>query len=83
MGKADNQSGQRLTLRCGACRRPLRIYYKQKNVSSPVKLVVLDGSVHKTEKGATRIHVRCVCGEKVVFENLSPSLTKQRWRRIK
>ncbi len=83
MGKMDSQSGQRLTLRCSACRRPLGIFYNQKNVSSPAKLVVLDGSVHKTEKGTTRIHVTCKCGAKMVFENKSAIITKQGWRRIK
>jgi len=79
MGKADSQKGQRLTLRCVECRRPLRIYLQQKTVSSPAKLVVLDGSAHQTEKGTTRINVRCKCGAKMVFEN--SSATKHGWRR--
>jgi hypothetical protein len=80
VGKADSQKGQRLTLRCSECRRPLRIYLKQKTVSSPPKLVVLDGSAHQTETGTTKIHIRCKCGAKMVFEN--QSVSKHGWKRI-
>lgn len=83
MGKIDSQSGHRLTLRCGGCKRPLGIFYQQKNISSPAKLFVLDGSVHQTEKGTRKIHVRCKCGVKTIFENKSLSITKQGWRRLK
>ncbi|MCJ7722090.1 hypothetical protein MUO98_06775 [Candidatus Bathyarchaeota archaeon] len=83
MGKTDSQTGQRLTLRCSGCKRTLRIYYNKKNVSSTVKLVVLDGSIHQTEKGTQKIHVNCKCGAKTVFESQSSSITKQGWRRIK
>jgi hypothetical protein len=80
VGKTESQKGQRLTLRCAVCKRVLRIYYKQKTVSSPAKLVVLDGSVHQTQNNTTRIHVRCKCGNKTVFEN--KSVSKHGWRRI-
>ncbi|MGD9131676.1 MAG: hypothetical protein PVH73_08920 [Candidatus Bathyarchaeota archaeon] len=80
MGKTESQKGQRLTLRCANCRRPLRIFLQQKTVSSPAKLVVLDGSAHQTENGTTIIHVRCKCGAKMVFEN--QSVTKHGWKRI-
>jgi hypothetical protein len=83
VGKTESQTGQRLTLRCSGCKRILRIYYQQKNISSPVKLVVLDGSVHQTEKGTLKINVKCKCGTKTVFESQSCSITKQGWRRIK
>jgi hypothetical protein len=79
----DSQRGQKLSLRCGACRRPLGIFYNKKSVSSPAKLVVLDGSVHKTEEGTLKIHVTCKCGAKTVFENRSGEITKQGWKRIK
>ena len=83
MGRTDSQDGQRLTLRCPDCKRILGVYYKKKAVSSSAKLVVLNGSVHRTEKGTTKIHVRCKCGNKVVFENQSPEATKYGWSRIK
>ena len=83
MGKMDSQRGQRLTLRCADCRRPLGIFYIKKSVSSPPKLVFLDGSIHKTKKGTLKIHVRCKCGFKTIFKNNSPTITKQGWRRIK
>jgi hypothetical protein len=77
----DTQRGQKLTLRCSTCRRPLGIFYNQKTVSSPPKLIVLEGSVHKTEEGTYIIHAKCKCGAKTVFENLS--LSKHGWRKIK
>jgi hypothetical protein len=77
----DTQRGQKLTLRCSACRRPLGIFYNQKSVSSTPKIVVLDGSVHKTEKGTYKIHAICKCGAKTVFENFA--ITKHGWRKIK
>jgi hypothetical protein len=83
MGKIDSQSGHRLTLRCGVCKRPLGIFFQQKNISSPAKIVVLDGSVHKTKNETQKIHVHCKCGAKTIFENKSSILTKQGWRRIK
>jgi hypothetical protein len=83
VGKMDSQRGQRLTLRCAACRRPLGIFFNQKSVSSLAKLVVLDGCVHKTERGTHRIHITCKCGAKMVFENQSSILTKQGWKRVK
>ena len=82
MGKMDSQRGQKLTLRCSECKRPLGIFYVQKSVSCPAKLVVLDGSVHKTEKGTIKIHARCKCGAKTVFEKKSTTVTKQGWRRL-
>ena len=82
VGKMDSQRGQKLTLRCCACKRPLGIFYVQKTVSSPAKLVVLDGSVHKTENGTTKIHAKCKCGSKTVFEKQSTIVTKQGWRRL-
>ena len=81
MGKMDTQRGQRLTLRCCACRRPLGIFYNQKSVSCPPKIAVLDGAMHKTEKGTYRIHAKCKCGAKTVFEN--QSIIKNGWRQIK
>ena len=78
----DSQSGQRLTLKCGACRRPLGIFYNKKSVSCLAKLTILNGSVHKTEKGTYKIHVRCKCGEKTVFENQKSIISKQGWKRI-
>jgi len=83
VGKIDTQRGQKLTLRCSACRRPLGIFYNKKSVSCPAKLVVLNGSVHKTEKGTHKINVKCKCGAKTVFENQTSTITKQGWRRIK
>lgn len=83
MGKMDNQRGQRLTLRCCACKRPLGIFYNKKSLSSPAKLIILDGSVHKTDKGTNKIHIRCKCGKKTVFENQTSEITKQGWKRIK
>ena len=82
MGKMESQRGQKLTLRCSKCKRPLGIFYVQKSVSSPAKLVVLDGSVHKTEKDTIKIHARCKCGVKTVFESKSTIVTKQGWRRL-
>ncbi len=83
MGKMDTQKGQRLTLRCSSCKRPLGIFYNKKNISISAKLIVLDGSVHKTEKGTNRIYIRCKCGEKTIFENQTSEITKQGWKRIK
>jgi hypothetical protein len=83
VGKMDTQRGQKLTLRCGACRRPLGIFYTKKSVSCPPKLVVLDGSVHKTEQGTHRLHVTCKCGAKTVFENQAATITKQGWKQVK
>ena len=82
LGKIDSQSGQRLTLRCSKCKRPLGIFYVQKSISCPAKLVVLNGSVHKTDKGTIKIHAKCKCGAKTVFENQSEIVTKQGWRRL-
>jgi hypothetical protein len=79
----DTQRGQKLTLRCSACRRPLGIFYNQKSVSDTPKLVVLDGSVHKTENDRYRIHAKCKCGAKTVFESLTSTITKHGWRQIK
>ncbi|MCW4015445.1 MAG: hypothetical protein NWF06_03665 [Candidatus Bathyarchaeota archaeon] len=78
----DSQRGQKLTLRCSACKRPLGIFYQKKSVSKPAKLVILNGSVHKTQQGTTKIHATCKCGAKTVFENKSTEITKQGWRRI-
>ena len=78
----DSQCGQKLTLRCSKCKRPLGIFYVQKTVSCPAKLVVLKGSVHKTEKGTIKIHATCKCGVKTVFENKSILISKQGWRRL-
>ena len=83
VGKMDTQRGQKLTLRCSACKRPLGIFYNKKTVSSPAKLVILNGSVHKTEKGTLKIHATCKCSVKTVFENPSGEITKQGWRRLK
>jgi hypothetical protein len=83
LGKMDSQRGQRLTLRCSACRRPLGIFYNKKSVSCLAKLIVLDGSVHKTKNETHKIHIRCKCGEKNVFENQTSTITKQGWKRIK
>ena len=83
MGKTDSQRGQQLTLKCSGCKRTLRIYYQQKTISSPIKLLVLNGSVHETEKGTRKIHITCICGVKTVFESNSSSITKQGWRRLK
>jgi len=83
LGKMDSQVGRRLSIRCGACRRPLGIFYQKKSVSSPVKLTVLGGSLHKTEKRTLKIHITCKCGAKNVFENSSDEITKQGWRQIK
>ena len=82
LGKADKQNGQRLTLRCGTCHRPLMVYYQQKSVATTPKLVVLDGSVHKTPNGTLKLYVRCKCGAKTIFENKQPHPTKQGWKRI-
>ncbi|UCC58229.1 MAG: hypothetical protein JSW14_07760 [Candidatus Bathyarchaeum sp.] len=81
MGRTESQKGQRLTLKCPSCKRVLRIYYKKKTAASPAKLVVLDGSLHQTEK-TTRIHVRCKCGNKVIFESQLPDVSRYGWRRI-
>lgn len=78
----DHQRGQRLTLRCHVCKRPLGIFYVQKTVKCQPKLEVLKGSVHKTNKGTIKIHAICKCGAKTVFENNSVTITKQGWRRI-
>lgn len=78
----DSQRGYRLTLRCNICKRPLGIFYVQKNVNCPAKLAVLNGSVHKTKKGTLKIYATCKCGEKTVFENNSESVTKHGWRRV-
>jgi hypothetical protein len=83
MGKMDTQRGQKLTLRCSACRRPLGIFYNQKSVYSTPKIVVLDGSVHKTQKGNYKIHATCKCGAKTVFESQTSEITKHGWRQIK
>ncbi|MCJ7614244.1 hypothetical protein MUO71_05725, partial [Candidatus Bathyarchaeota archaeon] len=61
LGKMDSQRGQKLTLRCSACHRPLGIFYNKKSVSCPAKLIILNGSVHKTEKGTNKIHATCKC----------------------
>jgi hypothetical protein len=82
MGKMDHQRGQRLTLRCRSCKRPLGIFFVQKRITDTPKLQFLDGSVHKTSQGTLRIHARCKCGEKNVFESRSSLPTKQGWRRI-
>ncbi|MBT8171627.1 hypothetical protein KJN74_01985 [Candidatus Bathyarchaeota archaeon] len=82
MGKMDNQSGQRLTLKCSKCKRTLGIFFVQKSINKPAKLVMLKGSVHKTEKGTIKIHVTCKCGAKTVFENKSEIVKKQGWRRL-
>ena len=71
LGKMDSQVGCRLSLRCGSCRRPLGIFYQKKRVSSPIKLIVLKGSLHRTEKGTPRIHITCKCGAKNVFDALT------------
>ena len=81
MGRTESQNGQRLTLKCPSCKRVLRIYYKKKTVASLAKLVVINGSVHQTEK-TIRIHVRCKCGNKVIFERQSPDVSRYGWRRI-
>jgi hypothetical protein len=78
----DHQRGQKLTLRCHQCKRPLGIFYVQKKVTCQPKIEVLNGSVHKTEKGTTKIIAICKCGAKTVFENQSETITKQGWRRI-
>jgi len=78
----DHQRGQKLTLRCHECKRPLGIFYVQKTVKSQPKLEMLKGSVHKTDKGTIKIHAICKCGAKTVFENNSITITKQGWRRI-
>ncbi|PVX24861.1 MAG: hypothetical protein CW691_06255 [Candidatus Bathyarchaeum sp.] len=83
LGKMDSQRGQKLTLRCSGCKRPLGIFYVKKNISSPAKLVLLDGSLHKTEQGTLKIYARCKCGVKTVFENKSGNVAKQGWRRLK
>ena len=82
MGKMDTQRGQKLTLRCHVCKRPLGIFYVQKTVRSVPKIEVLKGSVHTTDKGTTKIHAICKCGAKTVFENESETITKQGWRRL-
>lgn len=79
----DNQRGSRLTLKCNVCRRPLGIFYIKKSVTRPAKLVMLDGSVHKTERDTLKIHVNCKCGAKTVFENRSLEITKQGWKLVK
>lgn len=78
----DSQRGQRLSLRCSVCKRPLGIFYVQKRVSRPAKLIVLNGSVYKTDKGTLKIHATCKCGAKTVFENTSGAVTKHGWRRL-
>jgi hypothetical protein len=78
----DNQRGQRLTLRCSECHRPLGIFYWKKNLTSPATLTVLNGSIHKTEKGTLKIHATCKCGAKTIFENRSTEITKQGWKRL-
>jgi len=78
----DHQRGERLTLRCHMCKRPLGIFYVQKKVTSKPKLEILKGSVHKTNKGTLKIHAICKCGAKTVFENQSETITKQGWRRL-
>jgi len=83
LGRMDSQRGQKLTLRCSGCHRPLGIFYIKKTVSSPAKLVLLNGSVHKTEEGTIKIHATCKCGVKTVFENRSGEVSKQGWRRLK
>ncbi|MEJ2271116.1 MAG: hypothetical protein P8X91_01215 [Candidatus Bathyarchaeota archaeon] len=83
MGKMDTQRGQRLTLRCSSCKRPLGIFYNKKIIFSPAKLIILNGSVHSTNNGTNKIHIRCKCGEKTVFENQTSEITKQGWKRIK
>ncbi|MCK4885012.1 hypothetical protein KAS24_02975, partial [Candidatus Bathyarchaeota archaeon] len=82
LGKMDSQRGQQLTLSCSACKRPLGIFYVQNSVGCPAKLVVLKGSVHKTDKGTIKIHATCKCSVKTVFENKSETVTKQGWRRL-
>jgi hypothetical protein len=82
LGKMDHQRGQKLTLRCHQCKRPLGIFYVQKSVTCQPKLEILKGSVHKTEKGTIKIHAICKCGAKTVFENQSETVTKQGWRRL-
>lgn len=78
----DNQPGQRLTLRCSSCKRPLGIFFVQKSVNNLPKLILLKGSVHKTKKGTIKIHAKCKCGQKTIFENKSEIVTKQGWRRL-
>ncbi len=82
LGKMDTQRGQKLTLRCHKCKRPLGIFYVQKTVKSPAKIELLKGSVHTTDKGTIKIHAICKCGAKTVFENESETITKQGWRRL-
>jgi hypothetical protein len=79
----DSQRGHRLSLRCNVCNRPLGIFYVQKSVSCPAKLVILKGSVHKTKKRTIKIYAICKCGEQTIFENNSETVTKQGWRQIK
>ena len=83
MGKMDTQRGQKLTLRCSACKRPLGIFYTQKNISDTPKLVILSGSVHKTKKDTYIIHTKCKCGAKTVFESLTSKISKYGWKQIK
>lgn len=82
LGRTDSQKGQRLTLKCTDCRRVLKIYHKQKKGSSLARIIVLNGSVHKTQKGNQRIYVKCKCGRKMIFENNSTIIKKYGWRRI-
>jgi len=82
LGKMETQPGQKLTLRCNKCKRPLGIFYVQKSVTCPPKLILLKGSVHKTDKGTIRIHAICKCGVKTIYENTSETVTKQGWRRL-
>ena len=82
MGKMDHQRGQRLTLRCHSCKRPLGVFYVQKKVTDQPKIEMLNGSLHKTPQGTLMLHVICKCGEKTVFENNSGEITKQGWRRL-
>jgi phage FluMu protein Com len=81
VGRTDSQRGQRLTLRCPSCNRVLRVYYQKKTIISPAKLVVLNGSMHQTGN-ITRIHIRCKCGDKAIFERQSHVIGRFGWRRI-
>ena len=78
----DNQRGQRLSLRCTNCKRPLGIFFIQKSVNKPAKLTILNGSVHKTNYGTIKIHAVCKCNTKTIFENNSEIISKNGWRRL-
>jgi hypothetical protein len=81
LGRLDTQRGQRMGLKCRACKRPLGIFYIKKSINSTPKIVIFKGSVHKTENKTIKIYVECKCGAKTVFENQSEIITKHGWRR--